>query len=215
MKTPTRRGPITILLILALAALPACDSTDDDGNGGNPPATPQSTDSLSAATDGDLYLALAIATAVFDNASNDTVYLGGCAQFGIERRLDGIWMDVGPPFLCVWPGFASPVEPDEFVETDFDVPSDSGLYRLRYDFGEDCDPRQPLGPASCARTGSVYSNTFEVVREMCDRDAPGCQFRPGMPTLLCRDGVSASGPDDFCTFDPTTGRCGYEILSCP
>lgn len=212
----TRRGwPIALLLSCVLASSLACESTSDDSGGGSAPATPQATPSLSAATDADLYFALAVATAVFDNASDDTVYLGGCAPFQIERRLDGIWMDIGPPFVCIWPGFALPVEPDEWIETDFDIPSDSGLYRLRYDFGEDCDPAQPLSAAHCATTGSVYSNEFEVMREACEPDERGCRFRPGMPTLLCQDGVNVSGPDDLCTRDPTTGQCGYEILSCP
>jgi hypothetical protein len=166
-------------------------------------------------TDQKLYAAAAPGIASFGHWASETLYLGGCAPFVVERRIDGAWVDVGPPFHCVWDGIAVAVEPDERIETPFDAPSDSGSYRLRYEYGARCQPGRPLHDAKCEFRSSAFSNTFEVEREICDANEPECRFVPAAPNYLCDDGEHFGGPSGQCTRDPSSGRCGYEFLRCP
>jgi hypothetical protein len=167
-----------------------------------------------AETDRDLYLADEAGQASFSNTLRMPVYLGGCAPFVTERSLDGKWVELGPPFVCIWEGIAVEVASYETVTTPFQAPRDSGLYRLRYGVSAACEPDLPLSQAHCAFEHAAFSNEFEVERELCDPDEFGCRFVPGAPNFLCDDGVHFGGPSGECTRDPSTGACGYEFLSC-
>lgn len=168
-----------------------------------------------AETDRDLYTAFEPAVATFRNPLEAIpVYLPGCSPFVIERSLEGAWINVGPPFVCFWEGFAVPVGMNGSLETSFHAPTDTGIYRLRYAIGAHCAPDLPLSQAGCQFESFVRSNEFEVERELCDPDEFGCRFVPGAPNFLCSDGEHVGGPAEECTRDPS-GACGYEILSCP
>lgn len=168
-----------------------------------------------ADTDQAVYTAGAPGVATFYNPVQDPVFLAGCAPFVFERRLDGAWSETGPPFVCVWEGNAVVVEWRQSVDTPFDAPADSGLYRLNYEVGRNCKPDQPLSQAGCEFSGPVHSDSFEVERELCEPSDPGCRHAPAAPNVLCEDGVHVSGPASECTRDPSTGGCGYEFLRCP
>ena len=144
-----------------------------------------------------------------------SVFLSGCAPFVTERSLDGVWVELGPPFVCVWEGIAVEVAPGESVVTPFQAPTETGLYRHRYDYGVACEPDLPLSQAGCDSTESTATPGFEVERELCDPTEFGCRFVPGAPNFLCSDGIHFGGPAAECTRDPLTGSCGYEFLSCP
>jgi hypothetical protein len=169
----------------------------------------------SATTDRDAYTAAEPGIATFHNSAEMPLYLPGCAPFVFERSLEGGWVDIGPPYLCVWEGIAVAVGMDESLDTVFDAPSDSGIYRLRYAYGARCEMDVPLSEAQCQIEGDVRSNPFEVQRESCDPAESGCQFRPAAPNILCADGTHVGGPASECTMNPASGECGYEILSCP
>ncbi len=197
-----------------------CSDSDGGSDGGDSSAAVASTTAsplsvVSAETDRDLYTPNEIAVATFSNESPEPRYLPGCAPFEFEQRLDGVWTAVGPPFVCVWEGIAVFVDEGERIETDFDVPLESGLYRLRYDYSTGCEQDLPLSEADCERSAIVYSNEFEIVRLLCDPRDFGCRHVPGAPNVLCGDGINFSGPSSECTIDPLTEECGYEFLSCP
>jgi hypothetical protein len=168
-----------------------------------------------AETDRTLYSAGDSGLATFLNTGPDPLFLPGCAPFFFEQRLDGHWAFVGPPFVCVWEGLAIYVGMNETDSIEFIVPSESGLYRLRYDHSSGCEIDVPLSQANCEVDFVIYSNVFEVERELCDPSQPACRFVPGAPNILCADGVNVSGPSAECTRDPETWECGYEFLSCP
>jgi len=169
----------------------------------------------SATTDRDAYAAAEPGVATFHNSLEMPLYLPGCAPFVFERSLEGGWVVVGPPYLCVWEGIAVAVEMNENLDTGFDAPGDSGIYRLRYAYGARCEMDVPLSEAQCQVEGDVRSHPFEVRREVCDPAEFGCQFRPAAPNFLCADGTHVGGPASECTMDPASGECGYEILGCP
>lgn len=168
-----------------------------------------------AETDEALYTAGEAGVATFYNPIQDPVFLPGCAPFVFEHSLDGAWNETGPPFHCVWEGTAVVVAWRESIETPFDAPADSGVYRLRYDVGRNCKPDVPLSEAECEFHGFVHSEPFEVERELCEPSEPDCHFAPAGPNFLCEDGVHVGGPSSECTRDPSSGRCGYEHLRCP
>lgn len=168
-----------------------------------------------AETDQDLYFAGDEGKSTLTNTLRMPVYLGGCAPFVTERSLDGRWVEIGPPFVCIWEGIAVEIGPYESVTTPFDAPADTGRYRHRYDVRAACEPDLPLSQAQCEFERLVYTNEFEVERELCDPKEFGCRFIPGAPNFLCADGLHFGGPSGDCTRDPSTGTCGYEFLSCP
>ena len=168
-----------------------------------------------AETDRDVYTAAEPGIATFQNPLKIPLYLPGCAPFVFERSLDGTWVDIGPPFVCFWEGIAVAVGMYESVETPFNAPNDTGIYRLRYAYAMRCEPDLPLSQANCQVERDVRSNEFEVERELCDPNEFGCQFVPGAPNFLCADGEHFGGPASECTRDPASGACGYEFLSCP
>lgn len=168
-----------------------------------------------AETDRDVYTAADTGVATFLNSGSVPIFLPGCAPFVIEQRLDGSWALVGPPFVCVWEGIAYYLGMNRTDSITFTAPSESGVYRLRYDYSTGCDEDVPLSEANCSRQHVTYSNVFEVERELCDPSHSGCRFVPGAPNILCADGVNFSGPSEECTHDPETWECGYEFLSCP
>jgi len=178
-------------------------------------ALPPVADSVVAETDSDLYTAADTGIAIFQNLGDEPLYLSGCAPFVFEQSLDGAWAFVGPPFICVWEGFAVAIGTNEADVVEFMVPDESGIYRLRYDYGSNCEPDHPLSQANCLNEAIVYSNEFEVERELCDPAEFACRFVPAAAIFLCADDVNFSGPAGECTRDPVTGECGYEFLSCP
>ncbi len=168
-----------------------------------------------AKTDSDVYTAAGSGVATFQNPREAPLYLPGCAPFVFERSLAGGWIDIGPPYLCVWEGIAVAVEMNAIVETPFNAPGDSGIYRLRYSYGARCDADLPLSESNCQVEGDVRSSEFEVERGLCDSTELGCRFQPAAPNFLCADGVHIGGPASDCTRDPNGGKCGYEFLICP
>ncbi|MDJ0789159.1 MAG: hypothetical protein QNK05_20320 [Myxococcota bacterium] len=182
-----------ILALLFLLWLPAC----------------------SVETDRSLYTAGEDALARLHNGSPIPAWLPGCAPFELQRSLDGDWVDQGPPWVCIWEGLAVLVAPGSTLTTPFQAPADSGLYRLRYPVSLGCSPGLPLSQADCVREQSVFTDPFEVEREACEADEPGCRFVPLAPNFLCADGESVGGPSGVCTRDPGSGQCGYEFLECP
>jgi hypothetical protein len=216
---PARIIATAITPIFAALLFLGCGWTDDDPTGSSPvpPATPQGAINVGVGTDEDVYFPFERGMAVFENFGPATVVVRDCSPLVVERSLDGQWIEVGRPIACV-PGlglaFGSPVRQGEFVETNFIAPADSGVYRLQYPY-IGCD-LSPPGSLNCTAGGLVEnSNEFEVVRELCDARERGCQIRPGVPTLLCQDGINITGPSRECTLDPSTLECGYEMLSCP
>jgi len=168
-----------------------------------------------AETDQEIYVAGEPGLATFTNTLKEPVYLPGCAPFVTERSLDGEWIDQGPPFVCIWEGIAVEVGPSEAVETPFDAPTESGVYRIRYGVSARCEPGLPLSQANCQLEDMPRTAAFTVERELCDPSDRGCRFVPAAPNFLCEDGVNFGGPAAECTRDPISGACGYEFLSCP
>ncbi len=209
--------PVFANLAVVLLLLAGCGDSDNQTsvtvNLGTASAT--FTENVIAETDRDIYVASSIGFATFSNFGPEPLYLPGCAPFVFEQSLDGGWAFVGPPYVCVWEGLAFVVEPDEPDDVEFLIPNESGIYRLRYDYSSRCEPDLPLSQARCARENVVYSNEFEVERELCSPFELGCQLAPTAPIFHCPDGLSFGGPAGECTREPESGECGYEFLSCP
>ena len=167
----------------------------------------------SASVDRDRYVAGEEGTTVFMNDSALTAWLAGCSAFNFEQRVEGRWQDRGPPFVCVWEGFAVPVAGGERVELSFSAPGSSGLWRLNYAVGENCEAGRPQ--RACENVFPIPTKLFTVEREPCLPEIFECRFVPAAPNYLCSDGESIGGPSGVCTRDPATGVCGYEFLVCP
>ena len=221
---------VPLALAIALLFSTGCGNSDDtqatiavsngsqpiDGSGGLLAIVNVSEETaVYAETDRTTYFAGDSGIATLLNSGLDPVFLPGCAPFVFEQSLDGDWAFVGPPFVCVWEGIAIYVGRNETDSIEFTAPSESGFYRLRYDYSSGCESGLPLSQANCDDELLVYSNAFEVVREACDLGQPGCRFVPAALNVLCADGVNFSGPSAECTRDPATWDCGYEFLSCP
>lgn len=205
---------LSIVLLLGVA----CAESDGENSAAataNAAGTAGAPIPAAAETDSDIYTAGESGLATFRNLTKEPLFLPGCSPFVFEQSLDGLWEFVGPPFVCVWEGFAVAIGEDERDETWFVAPNESGFYRLRYDYSLGCEPDLPLSQANCASEAVVYSNEFEVERELCEPTQFGCRFVPAAPNFLCPDGVNISGPSEECTRDPASGVCGYEFLSCP
>jgi hypothetical protein len=151
-------------------------------------------------------------TTSFWNPSREPLYLDGCSPHGFEKLEARGWTDRGPAQVCVWEGYAQPVEARQGVTAHFWAPDEPGTWRLAYTYGRGCDPEQPLAPAHCTAILATHTPAFEVV-ELCEPVECGPQL--GMPNILCSDGIHVAGPTDRCLRDPATRACGWEILSCP
>lgn len=168
-----------------------------------------------ARTDQPVYLAGETGVSTFKNSLRYPLFLPGCAPFVIQRRLDGAWVDLGPPFVCVWEGIAVRLDDNESIDTPFEAPLDTGLYRHRYSVSAGCQPDLPLSRAECQLNDSRSTPPFRVERENCDPSEFGCRFAPAAPNFPCADGIHVGGPSSECTRDPSTGACGYEFIDCP
>lgn len=161
-------------------------------------------------TDRDRYGVGDAGAATFHNLMRSTAYLSGCSVFAYEQLAGGTWRDRGPGVVCVWEGFARPVEPGDSLRFAFRAPDEPGVWRLRVAVGRGCSPTLPLG--ACGRITDVASEPFEVV-ELCEARACGPPL--GMPNVLCSDGESVGGPTDRCLRDLETNLCAWEIVACP
>jgi uncharacterized protein YndB with AHSA1/START domain len=188
---PSHRVASLLISLLALVAVPGCH----------------------AAVDRDHYAAGEEGVSVFTNDSQIPAWLAGCSPFNFEQRIDGQWEDRGPPFVCVWEGIAVPVAPGERVESRFSAPGRSGLWRLHYPVGLNCEADLPQ--SACEDIFSVRTKPFTVEREPCPPETFECRFVPAAPNYLCPDGEHIGGPSGVCTRDPESGVCGYEFLVCP
>ena len=168
--------------------------------------------SCEVGTDRDRYAVGDAGTGVFRNLLSTTVYLSGCSVFAFEQLLGDVWRDGGPGVVCVWEGFAGPVEPGARASFAFRAPDEPGVWRLRVDVGIGCARDGPLGRESCSDLFVTSSEPFEV-QALCDPRECGPPL--GMPNWLCSDGESVAGPTDRCLDDLETGLCGWEIASCP
>jgi hypothetical protein len=164
-----------------------------------------------AETDREQYTVGDLGVATFINGTRVVAYLGGCSTYSFEKLEAERWTDRGPAGICVWEGFAQPVEPgtsrDELL-----IPGEMGTWRLRYSAGLGCLVSEPLNEESCEFIGAIYSSQFSVVG-VCDPAECGPPL--GMPNWLCPDGESIAGPTDRCLEDPEVGQCGWEIADCP
>ena len=163
-------------------------------------------------TDRDRYAAGDVGTVFFHNLLSTTAYLSGCSLYAFQHFAGDAWRDRGPGVVCVWEGFAHPVEPGESVRVEFRAPDEPGLWRLRVDVGLGCSPDAPLSREACSGLFVADSEPFEV-QALCEPRECGPML--GMPNILCSDGETVAGPTDRCLRDFETGVCGWEVTSCP
>ena len=163
-------------------------------------------------TDRDRYAVRDVGTAAFHNVLSTPAYLGGCSVYAFQRFAGDAWRDRGPGVVCVWEGFAHPVELGESVRFEFYAPDEPGLWRLRVDVGLGCSPDGPLSSETCSALFVANSEPFEV-QALCEPQECGPML--GMPNILCSDGETVAGPTDRCLRDLETGVCGWEVTSCP
>ena len=97
------------------------------------------------------------------NHTDEAIFLPGCTTFSVEELDEdsGEWVDLGPPAVCVWEGYAVKVEPWE-SHTDFVDAWALGVRRLRGEYWRGCLDGEPLSQAQCAEGPfAVYSQLFE------------------------------------------------------
>jgi hypothetical protein len=145
------------------------------------------------------------------NPTQGRIHLDGCSHFSFEKWEGSQWSDRGPAWVCVWQGYARPVEPHEVVTSDFTAPAEPGVWRLRFPIGLGCRDDAPLEPASCSALVSTETRPFQV-QGLCRVE--DCGPALGMPNLLCDDG-SFGGPTGRCLLDAESDRCGWEVRACP
>lgn len=167
---------------------------------------------LSATTDRERYSVGDEGLATFRNDGRAEAFVEGCSTFAFEQLVAGTWTFRFPAVVCVWEGFARQLAPGERLVEPLHVPTEPGVWRLRYRVGLACDADQPLSQANCRSILDVRSPPFSV-QGTCEPQECGPQL--GMPNRLCEDGVSFAGPTGRCLRDPTFGVCGWEIASCP
>ena len=163
-------------------------------------------------TDRDRYAVGDVGKAVFQNLLSTTAYLPGCSLYAFQLLAGDAWRDRGPGVVCVWEGFARPVEPGESVRFEFYAPREPGFWRLRVEVGLGCSPDLPLSREACSNLSATYSDPFQV-QALCEPRECGPVL--GMPNILCSDGETEAGPSDRCLRDLETGVCGWEVTSCP
>lgn len=157
-------------------------------------------------------------TAIFENGTGQTLYLGGCGHFDLELRSGDEWVWQPPGQLCFfWEGFAEPVPPGGVVEDAFEARA-PGVWRLRYPVGIGCRASAPLDEASCLAVVEIASNEFTVEDTGCavggcsgqlcgergvvEQIVTPCEWRPEYACY--RDArCGRFGPGGACAWEPT------------
>jgi hypothetical protein len=112
-------------------------------------------------------------TATFSNPFSEAVYLDGCGHFTQEQLASGKWNPLGGEHVCVWEGYAQPVEPKASISEPFGA-RDPGVWRLAYTVGFRCDGAHPLSQENCLALRTIYTERFEVAwkeptdQELCE-----------------------------------------------
>jgi hypothetical protein len=145
------------------------------------------------------------------NPTTGRIHLDGCSPFSFEKWEGAHWIDRGPAWVCVWQGYAQPVESHAVSTAAFTAPDEPGTWRLRFPIGLGCRDDAPLEPGSCSWIGSSETAPFEV-QGLCREE--DCGPALGMPNWVCDDG-SVGGPTGRCLLDAETRACGWEVRSCP
>jgi hypothetical protein len=115
-------------------------------------------------TDKDEYSTGEEGLATLHNDSPQTIYLSGCADFVYEKlRDDGTWADMGPDKVCVWEGYARPMEPHGGALSTMLQFNETGTWRLHYNIGYECKEKMPLNEENCASITDIFSNEIEVI----------------------------------------------------
>jgi len=144
------------------------------------------------------------------------IYLEGCNAYTYQKQVGEEWVAQPPDFVCVWEGFARPVDADSALPLEFTA-RDAGLWRLWARVGAGCDPEKPMSEANCSRISDVYSNEFEVLADDPSCQVSGCSGQvcadhpvfttcEWLPHYVCyRD--ARCGAFDHSTYPPS---CGWE-----
>lgn len=95
------------------------------------------------------------------NNSAESIFLGGCNQFGLEKKENEEWKAEPPLKVCVWEGYAVKVGSKETVNYMFDA-FKLGTFRIFVGYSTGCEDNKPISEAGCKAGNTVYSGEFSV-----------------------------------------------------
>lgn len=96
----------------------------------------------------------------FVNASNETVYYGGCNDYVIQKITNDETTAL-PGKTCIWEGIPTPLLAGK--TTTFTAQTNgNGTFRVKIGYGVGCTPDQPVSQAACTSEHTATTNTFTV-----------------------------------------------------
>jgi hypothetical protein len=100
------------------------------------------------------YFPGATAHPIWFNFTAESIWLPGCTTYTVEEKQGATWIDLGPPAVCGWEGYALEVKPgDAWEALQTALPGDVMGFkelRLRGTYALGCDATLPLSDANCA-----------------------------------------------------------------
>ena len=104
-------------------------------------------------------------TATLSNTLGESVFLGGCSPYGIERLEDGSWVEQGPTRICVWEGNAAEISAGKSYSEELNLKA--GTYRVVGGYALGCESGKPLSQAKCGLALKAASKPFTVKEDSC------------------------------------------------
>lgn len=98
------------------------------------------------------------------NGGSEPIFLPGCNHYLLERK-EASAFKVERQKLCVWEGYALPVEPGQtstFEEAADALPA--GTYRVRVEYAVGCERGKPLSQAGCKEMRQALSAEVTLPR---------------------------------------------------
>lgn len=94
------------------------------------------------------------------NASNDTIFYGGCNEFTLEKITANETIPIIPK-TCVWEGIPSQLEAGDDISFTYEA-MQSGKYRIVFGYGTDCEEGVQASLANCNTHDIIYSEWVDV-----------------------------------------------------
>ncbi len=92
------------------------------------------------------------------NASNETIFYGGCNEYVPQKIVNGEAIPM-PPKTCIWEGIPTTLEAGKSISFDAQVEK-NGTYNVAVGYGVGCNADEPLSQAACTSEKTIFSNSF-------------------------------------------------------
>lgn len=95
------------------------------------------------------------------NNLGESIFLGGCNQYGLEAKENGQWEEEPPLKQCVWEGYGLKVNSKETANYSLDTQKE-GTFRINVGYAKGCEDNKPVSQANCKADDIAYSAEFTV-----------------------------------------------------